>query len=26
VQFLIDLLEEESLEDKDYAITPMTLA
>jgi hypothetical protein len=26
LQFLIDQLEEESLEDKDYAITPMTLA
>ncbi len=25
LQFLIDQLEEESLEDKDYAITPMTL-
>jgi len=26
LQFLIDQLEEESLEDKDYAITPMTLS
>ena len=26
LQFLIDQLEEESLEDKDYAITAMTLA
>jgi hypothetical protein len=26
LQFLIDQLEEESLEDKDYAISPMTLA
>jgi len=25
LQFLVDQLEEESLEDKDYAITPMTL-
>jgi hypothetical protein len=25
LQFLIDQLEEESLEDKDYAITPLTL-
>jgi hypothetical protein len=26
LQFLIDNMEEESLEDRDYAITPMTLA
>jgi len=26
LQFLIDNMEEESLEDQDYAITPMTLA
>jgi hypothetical protein len=26
LQFLVDQLEEESLEDKDYAITAMTLA
>ena len=26
LQFLIDQLEEESVEDTDYAITPMTLA
>ena len=26
LQFLIDQLEEESIEDKDYAITPMLLA
>jgi hypothetical protein len=26
LNFLIDLLEEESLEDRDYAITPMTLS
>jgi hypothetical protein len=26
LQFLIDQLEEESMEDKDYAITPLTLA
>jgi processive 1,2-diacylglycerol beta-glucosyltransferase len=25
-QFLVDQLEEESLEDRDYAITPMTIA
>jgi len=26
LQFLIDNMEEESMEDQDYAITPMTLA
>jgi processive 1,2-diacylglycerol beta-glucosyltransferase len=26
LQFLVDNMEEESLEDQDYAITPMTLA
>jgi len=26
LQFMIDNMEEESLEDRDYAITPMTLA